>query len=152
GIVKEFDSHLRAGMRPSRFGPDGPLDVTLTVSASPESQAQAMPAPPPDFPPPPPGVQRIRVGGNVQAAKLTKKIAPLYPPLAKQARIQGTVRFNALIDRDGNLETLQLVTGHPLLVETATSAVKQWVYETTLLNGQPVEVVTVIDVNFTLSQ
>ena len=112
-------------------------------------------------PPPPPPVkeapkpvtpQAIRVGGNVQAAKLIRQPKPVYPPLAKQARIQGTVRFNAVIGKDGTIQNLTLVSGHPLLVPSATEAVKQWVYQPTLLNGEPVEVVTQIDVNFTLSQ
>jgi protein TonB len=111
-------------------------------------------------PPPPPPVKekpkpkppkRIRVGGNVQAARLVRQPKPVYPPLARQARIQGTVRFNAIIGKDGNIANLTLVSGHPLLVPAATAAVKQWVYKPTLLNGEPVEVVTVIDVNFTLS-
>ena len=96
--------------------------------------------------------QRIRVGGNVQQANLTRKITPTYPPLAKQARIQGTVRFTAIIGKDGSIQNLQLVSGHPLLVESARQAVTQWQYKPTLLNGEPVEVVTTIDVNFTLSQ
>lgn len=95
---------------------------------------------------------RIRVGGNVQAAKLVKQPAPVYPPLAKQARIQGTVRYEATVGADGNVKNLQLTGGHPLLVPAATDAVKQWVYQTTLLNGKPVEVLTQIDVNFTLSE
>jgi protein TonB len=94
----------------------------------------------------------IRVGGNVQAANLIKKVTPSYPPLAKQARIQGTVRFNAVIGKDGAIQNLTLVSGHPLLVPAATEAVKQWVYKPTLLNGDPVDVITQIDVNFTLSQ
>jgi periplasmic protein TonB len=112
-------------------------------------------APPP---PPPPEVKQaqvtkqIRVGGNVQAANLIKKITPLYPPLAKSARIQGTVRFTAIIGKDGTIQNLQLVSGHPMLVQSATEAVKQWVYKPTLLNDEPVEVITQIDVNFTLSQ
>jgi protein TonB len=112
-------------------------------------------------PPPPPPVkeapkavapQRIRVGGNVQQAKLVRQPKPVYPPLAKQARIQGVVRFQAIIGRDGTIQNLQLVSGHPLLVPSAQEAVKQWVYQPTLLNGEPVEVITQIDVNFTLSQ
>lgn len=115
-------------------------------------------APPPPPPPPvkeapkPVTPQRIRVGGNVQQARLIKQPRPVYPPLAKQARIQGTVRFNAIIGKDGTIMNLQLVSGHPLLVPSATEAVKQWVYQPTLLNGEPVEVVTQIDVNFTLTQ
>jgi protein TonB len=112
-------------------------------------------APPP--PPPPPPVKAVqtgplRVGGNVQAANLVKKITPAYPTLAKSARIQGTVRFTAIIGKDGTIQNLQLVSGHPMLVAAATEAVKQWVYKPTLLNGEPVEVITQIDVNFTLSQ
>lgn len=112
-------------------------------------------------PPPPPPVkeapkpvtpQRIRVGGNVQQARLIRQPKPVYPPLARQARIQGTVRFNAIIGKDGTIQNLQLVSGHPLLVPSAQEAVKQWVYQPTLLNGEPVEVITQIDVNFTLSQ
>jgi periplasmic protein TonB len=113
-------------------------------------------APPPPPPPvkkeeKPPTPQRIRVGGNVQAAKLVRQPKPSYPPLAKQARIQGTVRFQAIIGKDGTIQNLQLISGHPLLVPSATEAVKQWVYQPTQLNGEPVEVVTQIDVNFTLS-
>ncbi len=113
-------------------------------------------APPP---PPPPKVEvkqaaptRIRVGGNVQQAKLIRQPRPVYPALAKQARIQGVVRFTAIIGKDGTIQNLQLITGHPLLVPAAQEAVKQWVYQPTLLNGEPVEVITQIDVNFTLSQ
>jgi TonB family protein len=104
------------------------------------------------IPPPAPGEKRIRIGGNVQAAKLIDKTTPAYPPLAKQARVQGTVRFNTLIGKDGRVENLELVNGHPLLVPSATEAVSRWVYQPTLLNGEPVEVLTSIDVNFTLSQ
>jgi len=111
-------------------------------------------APPP---PPPPveqkkTVQRIRVGGQVQQANLIRQPKPIYPPLAKQARIQGVVRFEAIIGKDGTIQNLRLVSGHPLLVPAAQEAVKQWLYKPTLLNGEPVEVATVIDVNFTLSQ
>ncbi len=112
-------------------------------------------------PPPPPPVkeapkpatpQRIRVGGNVQAAKLLRQPKPTYPPLAKQARISGVVRFTAVIGKDGTIQNLQLVSGHPLLIPSAQEAVKRWVYQPTLLNQEPVEVITQIDVNFTLSQ
>jgi protein TonB len=113
--------------------------------------------PPPPPPPPvtvvkPKNTEPLRVGGNVIAANLIKKVTPAYPPLAKQARIQGTVRFNAVIGKDGAIQNLTLVSGHPLLVPSATEAVKQWIYKPTLLNGEPVDVITQIDVNFTLSQ
>jgi len=96
--------------------------------------------------------QRIRVGGNVQSARLVQQPKPLYPPEAKQARIQGVVQLSTVIGRDGTVQQLEVISGHPLLVPSALEAVKQWVYQPTLLNGNPVEVVTQIDVNYTLSQ
>ena len=71
-------------------------------------------------------------------------------PLARQARIQGVVRFNLIIAQDGHVSNIALVNGHPLLVPAAQEAVKQWVYRPTLLNGDPVEVATVVDINFML--
>jgi protein TonB len=109
-------------------------------------------------PPPPPPVEkkappsRIRVGGNVQSAKLVRQPKPVYPQLAKQARIQGVVKLHALISKEGTIENLTVISGHPLLVPSALEAVKQWVYQPTQLNGEPVGVETEIDVNFTLSQ
>ena len=107
--------------------------------------------PPPPPPPKPKTPQRIRVGGQVEAAKLIYKPTPEYPPLAKMARIQGTVRLEAIIAKDGTIQDLKVMSGHPLLVKAALDAVKQWRYQPTLLNGEPVEVVTEIDVNFTLA-
>jgi protein TonB len=96
--------------------------------------------------------QHIRVGGSVQTAKLVKQPRPNYPTLAKSARIQGVVKLHALISKEGTIENLTVISGHPLLVPAALEAVKQWVYQPTLLNEQPVGVETEIDVNFTLSQ
>jgi protein TonB len=115
-------------------------------------QAAPPPPPPPVVKEKPAAPRRISVGGNVQQAMLVSQPRPVYPPLAKQARISGTVRFTAIIGRDGTIQNLTLVSGHPLLVQSATEAVKQWRYKPTLLNGEPVEVVTQIDVNFTLNQ
>ncbi|MFN0105281.1 MAG: TonB family protein [Bryobacteraceae bacterium] len=92
----------------------------------------------------------IRVGGQVQAANLISTVEPVYPPLARQARIQGTVRFNVVIDRTGAVSRIQVEAGHPLLVPAATDAVRQYRYDVTKLNGQPVEVQTQVDVIFTL--
>ncbi len=105
-------------------------------------------------PPPPPkaAVTRTRVGGAVQAAKLVNRVQPLYPPLARQTRISGTVKLHAIIGKSGSVEQLQVVSGHPLLVQSALDAVKQWRYQPTLLNGEPVEVDTEIDVIFSLAQ
>jgi len=92
------------------------------------------------------------VGGDVQAAKLIRKLIPQYPPLAKQARVSGTVQLTGVIAKDGSIKQLQVVSGNPLLVPAALAAVKQWLYRPTFLNGQPVEVIAPIDVIFTLSQ
>ena len=97
-------------------------------------------------------VQRIRVGGNVQAANVIYNPKPDYPPLAKEQRIQGKVRLNVVIGKDGTVQDLQVASGDPALAPSALEAVRQWRYKPTLLNGNPVEVVTVIDVNYTLSQ
>ena len=96
------------------------------------------------------GPDRIRVGGAVQAANLIGKADHVYPALALQARIQGTVRINVTIDRAGAVSAMELVSGHPLLVTAAQEAVRQYRYRVTQLNGQPVEVATQVDVNFTL--
>jgi hypothetical protein len=93
---------------------------------------------------------RIRVGGMVQEANLIKKVDAVYPPLAVQARISGQVRFVVIIGKDGSVVSIQLVSGHPLLVAAARDAVNQYAYKPTLLNGNPVEVITQVDVNFSL--
>ena len=111
------------------------------------------PAPPKPVPPPPPAPPvRLKVGGNVQAAKLLNQVMPVYPPLAKQARIAGTVRLEAVIGLSGMIQSLQVTSGHPLLTQAALDAVRQWVYRPTLLNGVPVEVLTQIEVNFKLGE
>ncbi len=103
-------------------------------------------------PPPRPNQSRIRQGGNVQAAKLVNKVQPSYPPLARQTRISGTVRLHAIIAKDGSIQSLEVISGHPLLQQSALDAVRQWKYQATLLNGEPVEVDTTIDVIFSLNQ
>ncbi len=93
----------------------------------------------------------LPVGGNVQSAKLIKHPAPFYPAIAKSARIQGTVVLQAIIGKDGMVRDLKVVSAaSPLLVPSAMDAVKQWVYQPTLLNHDPVEVITEITVIFSL--
>ena len=97
--------------------------------------------------------QRIKVGGNVQAAKMVKMVRPQYPAHLKAAGITGNVVLQAVISREGlviNLESIDPEV-HPDLVTAATEAVKQWQYQPTLLNGEPVEIITLINVNFTLA-
>jgi len=102
--------------------------------------------------PPKPTQQRIRQGGAVTAASLINKVNPTYPPLARQTRISGTVRLHAIISKDGSVQQLEVLSGHPLLVQSALDAVRQWRYRPTLLNGEAVEVDTTIDVIFSLNQ
>ena len=103
-------------------------------------------------PPPPKPVQRapLRVGGNVQAANLIRKIDPVYPQIAKTAHVQGTVVLHAIIAKDGTIQELQYVSGPALLMKAAMDAVHEWRYKPTLLNGEPTEVDTQIQVVFTL--
>ncbi|MGA8761805.1 MAG: TonB family protein [Candidatus Sulfotelmatobacter sp.] len=95
--------------------------------------------------------QRVRVSQGVSSGLLVRKVQPTYPPLARQARIQGQVLLRAQISKDGSIENLQLISGHPMLAPAAIEAVKQWKYRPYLLNGEPVEVDTEVVVNFTLS-
>jgi TonB family protein len=92
------------------------------------------------------------VGGNLQEPHLMKKFAPTYPALARSLRIEGTVRFTATIRKDGTVQNVQLVSGHKMLIQSASDAVKQWIYRPAVLNGKPVEVTTQIDVKFTLNE
>lgn len=95
--------------------------------------------------------QRVRISQGVTRGLLTHRVEPPYPTLAKSARVQGTVILTAIISKEGDIENLQLVEGHPMLVPAALAAVKQWRYKPYLLNGQPVEVETTITVTFSLT-
>src|SRR5271167_537885 len=95
--------------------------------------------------------QRVRVSTGVATGLLIKKVTPNYPQLAKQARIQGSVVLQAEISKDGTIQNLQLISGHPMLAPAAIEAVKQWRYKPYLLNGEPVAVETTVQVNFSLS-
>jgi protein TonB len=96
--------------------------------------------------------KRITIRRQRPAGQVARQPKPVYPPLAKQARISGVVHLAAVISKDGTIQDLKVISGHPLLIPSALEAVKQWVYQPTQLNGEPVEVSTQIDVNFTLSQ
>ena len=91
---------------------------------------------------------RIRIGGEAQAAAMVRQTQPRYPELARNAGIAGAVRFSAVIARGGTIQSLQVISGHPLLAPSALDAAKNWVYKPTLLNGVPVEVTTEITVSF----
>ncbi|HEY5176183.1 MAG TPA: TonB family protein [Terriglobales bacterium] len=95
--------------------------------------------------------QRVRVSSGVSQGLLIRKTTPVYPPLARQARIQGTVVLQALIGKDGAIQNLHVVSGHPMLTGAALDAVKQWRYKPYYLNGEPVDVETTVNVVFTMS-
>jgi protein TonB len=108
-------------------------------------------------PPPPPPVVKHEPDRpvpitNIESARILNRPQPVYPAIARQTRTQGTVRLEAIISREGYIENLRIIDGHPLLVQAALDAVKQWRYKPTLLNGQAVEVITTIEVHFMLSQ
>jgi len=113
----------------------GIISSTSRLAAVPKL---AVPAPP----------KRIRISQGVTQGLLTHRIEPSYPALARQARIQGVVILTAIIDKNGSIQNLQLVSGHPMLAPAAIEAVKQWLYKPFLLNGQPVEVETTVTVRF----
>jgi TonB family protein len=142
--VRQIDEHFRVGLFTAQ---NGEATLWMTLAAPPAAGAtdgpQAALASPP---------QRIRVGSNVQQANLITKVTPPYPPDAKEARIQGVVNLAIIIGKDGTVQKVEVLSGEPLLTPAAMDAVKQWVYKPTLLNGNPVEVVTQVDVTFTLSQ
>jgi TonB family protein len=98
----------------------------------------------------PPSQRAVRIGSAVAEANLIRKVQPDYPPLAKAARVQGSVEFRVTIGKDGHVENIELMRGHPLLVNAAKDALMQWVYRPTLLNGAPVDVQTEVVVRFTL--
>lgn len=110
--------------------------------------SRTMPAPPP----PKPAVHKgpYRVGGRVQAPQLIRQVQPTYPTLAKQARIQGDVVVDSVIDAQGRVTQMRVVSGSPLLVEAAMQALAQWRYQPTLLNGQPVDVEMLVTMHFQL--
>jgi protein TonB len=93
---------------------------------------------------------RVKIGGVVMAGKLIHRVTPVYPPLAILAHASGTVHLQAIVSRDGRIQGLQVLGGPGLLVQAAVDAVVQWIYRPTTLNGDVVEVLTTIDVNFTL--
>ncbi len=104
------------------------------------------------IPMPTPTAKKVRVSSGVAQGLLIRQVRPQYPALARQARIQGTVVLQAAIGKDGTVQNLRVLSGHPMLIEAAIEAVKQWLYKPYYLNGEPVEVDTQINVNFTLSE
>jgi protein TonB len=117
---------------------------TMPTPKAPTPQVRAAAAEPNKAP--------VRVSLGVMEAMLIHRVIPPYPPIAKTMGIQGKVRLQGIIGKDGHIQALQVIDGHPLLVRAAVDAVKQWVYRPTLLSGEPVEVSAPIEVNFVLAR
>lgn len=160
-------THLRSAddiMKDAPQDPGLPDCPTCVVGATPINDANLFAGLPGDRLPPPPQPKPearkpveqpvsgpIKVSRGTQEAKIIRRIIPYYPALARQVRVQGTVKLLGVISTEGRIERLQVLSGHPLLVPAAVEAVKQWTYRPTLLSGVPVEVMAPIDVNFVLS-
>ena len=123
-------------------GPPGGLGIpgSAGVLGMFPTDGRTLPLPPP-----------IRVGGRIQNARILRKVQPEYPEEALAAYVTGTVKLEAVIAVDGSVRDVKLISGHPMLTAAAIEAVSQWRYRPTRLNGQEVEVVTLIDVNFNLT-
>ena len=128
--VKAFDEHFVIRQSSMSQSPGGAALLDLTITSA----------------------GRIKVGGNVQMAMVVSNTPPVYPSAAKAAGIQGVVQLSTIIGTDGTVQELNVLSGPPELTQAATDAVKQWVYRPTLLNGNPVQVQTTVDVNFTLNK
>jgi protein TonB len=145
-IPKEVAVFKEAELPPDVINPGGQTGGVFGGIPG-QGMVSAAAAPPP---PKPTAPTRVKQGGNVTAALIITQTRPVYPPLARQARIQGNVVLHAIIDKEGKVAQLEVISGHPLLVQAALDAVKQWRYKPTQLNGDPVEVDTTITVTFTM--
>lgn len=126
--------------------PGGVLGSLLASHARREPPV-VLPSPPPPPPPPAPS-EPYRVGGMVREPRVLKLVQPAYPLLASKARVQGTVVLEAVLTAEGTVDQIRVISGHPLLIEAAIEAVKQWLYEPTYLNGAPVPVILTAKVVF----
>lgn len=94
----------------------------------------------------------IRVGGRVRQPQVIRSVEPVYPALARETHLQGVVVIDAILDESGNVVEMKVVSGHPLLIQSAVNAVKQWKYQPTYLNDEPVAVQLIVSVAFRLNQ
>jgi TonB family protein len=145
-LIKEFEEFLGSqtgqvvnrGIAPISSPPSSPVMSGTVDVAPPGARVDSA------------GAGPIRVSGEVQAYKLVQKVDAVYPPQAREARIAGMVRFNVIIDENGNVENATVISGHPLLVPTAVQAVQAYRYQPTLLNGRPVKVISQVEIPFSL--
>ena len=161
GFVREAASALRRW----QYDPPakGPISFAVTFTFRPGAEATsnqfasaAVPPPPPPPSPPLPAAPlpagTVRVGGNIKAPVLLARVAPVYPPIALSARVQGIVILEALVGVNGRVNDARVLRSIPLLDQAALDAVKQWQYAPTLLNGAPVPVAMTVTVTFSLPE
>jgi len=151
-IIGQFVDEPNVGGPPplaSSMGiPNSGLGIVGTV---PMEHAQPAPPPPPPAQVQPTTPKQLVVSSGVAEAMIVKRVIPTYPPLAKASRVSGKVHLMGIIGKDGTIQNLQVLDGHPLLVKAAVDAVKQWIYKPTTLNGSAVDVIAPIEVNFILN-
>jgi periplasmic protein TonB len=142
-VTRDTDHHTY-----TPIGPDIPIGIETN---SKDGLIQAIDTRvQPKMPEPPPPQKRVSIG-HIDPALLVNRVEPVFPPLARQIRKSGKVELHAVIAMDGTIQSLQVVSGDPMFLESALAAVRQWRYRPTLLNGQPVEVDTFITVIYTLN-
>jgi periplasmic protein TonB len=139
-ILHEETGHIDKPLGIAGGVPDGNLYGITTMLRSAEPVAPKLTTP-----------SKVRVSSGVAQGLLIRQVNPQYPQMARLARIEGRVILQATIGKDGTVQNLHLISGHPMLVQAAIDAVKQWLYKPYYLNGEPVEVDTTINVNFTLT-
>jgi protein TonB len=146
---------------PDEIKPEATIELTPTGSAQPDGDDAGAPfgitgavgPPVAALPPPPPPVERkpVRPGGNIQPPRRLTNVAPVYPPIAQAARVEGKVEIEALIGEDGKVRNAKVIAGTQLLNDAALTAVRQWVFTPTRLNGEPVAVIMTVTVVFSLN-
>jgi protein TonB len=146
GVTREVDAAPAADSAPCTICVPGALPSTSSTNSVVNSIGIGVPI----VTPPPPTARLPRIS-HMMEGNLIYRVQPMYPPLARAARIQGAVVLRAVISRTGAIENLQTISGHPMLVIAAVDAVRQWRYRPYILNGDPVEVETQVTVNFSLS-
>jgi TonB family protein len=143
-VGKADESGLKSGRVAGYFALVGGAYRRLDCPSLGLVQASAAPPPHTMYGP-------LRVGGNVQAARIIRRVTPVYPEDARMAHVSGTVRLHAIIGKSGKIEQLEVMSGPSMLQQAALDAVRQWLYQPTLINGDPVAVDTTIDVIFALN-
>ncbi len=128
------------------------LLLSFWPNQSAQTQDSARTSQPTDQEAPQPRVKRLKMGGQVMTKQLKHKVNPAYPKEAQDQRIQGTVRLHIIVGKDGKVMQAETMSGHPVLAQAALDAVRKWEYKPILLNGEPVEVDTTVDVVFSLGQ